>query len=162
VSAPRSVHNAEEEAKAKIYVELENVQTNYTWSTTQIPVNEASDLFFDLRNGDGDDDLTYQVGGWSWNGVFPPPYTISLPKDSTIKVRVDTGMGSGRPGLSFWALGIKCGGPRTIPFWSTNDYYLSATFEPPPQTNSPGSVFIWHGKLELPKVKMPKVKTENP
>ena len=78
------------------------------------------------------------------------PYWVTLPCESTLRVRADELLGpqSKPAGLEVFVPG----GCRIIPPNATNDFYLSATFTPPKDHPSPLHYHVWHGTLKLPKV----------
>jgi hypothetical protein len=92
----------------------------------------------------------------SFNGSFTSPYWITLPLDTTVRIRADfISVGTeetnglnilGRPGQ--W----------TIPYHAINDYYLRGTFVSTKDHPSPLHYHIWQGTLELPPVKIPAKK----
>jgi hypothetical protein len=84
--------------------------------------------------------------------MTPDSYWINLPHDSTLRFRVswngygipkDTGLAIGVP-EHFWI----------IPANSTNNYFLSASFDVSPPNNK-DHIHAWKGGLVLPNVKIP-------
>jgi hypothetical protein len=140
------------QAQAMVYLDLQNLKTG---SVQPIEIYLASDygLDFDLRDADGQDDPMTHRGVWYLGGVAPPSFTVTLPPESTIRIRADSRRSTSRPGLSLWI--PRAEGPWIIPPDATKDYFLSATFSPP--TNHPDTVGhrLWQGTLQLPKVKIP-------
>jgi|ERR1022692_2701710 hypothetical protein len=90
----------------------------------------------------------------AFSGGAPGASWLSLPCDSTVRLRASCGGGRLKDGsLSIFFLSNEW----LIPRRSTNDYYLSCTFTVDPPTNRvvlPGH-HVWQGTLSLPKMKIP-------
>ena len=135
--------------ETQIYLELQNVSSG---------VGSPVELYFDLRDGlrgelrDTNAQPPPQVGTGG-NGGFPGPCWITLPYDSTARLR-----------CSWYGYGMPKTAGLKIPLFeelilradNTNDYYLAVIFTAPPPTNhvlQPDHT-VWQGKLSLPKVKV--------
>ena len=89
----------------------------------------------------------------AFNGAFNKPYWITVPSDTTVKMRADLfSMGYYETnGLNI----LGRAGSWTIPPHATNDFYLHGTFISTNDNPSPLKYHIWQGTLELPPVKIP-------
>jgi hypothetical protein len=139
--------------EARVYLELQHVPD--VPMASKLPIEIYTDewsagLQCEMR--DGHDKLIARES-IAYNGLLPAPVTVTLPPDSTLRLRADRGVRSPTPdGLLIWV----SGGPWRIRPGDTNDYFLSGTFSPP--TNQSPSVLkshVWHGTLRLPSVKIP-------
>jgi hypothetical protein len=141
---------------ARIYLELQHICADVWRNPTEICFRMSAGLHFEMRDG-LDKPIRYKsppIDAY----VNANPYWVTLPCESTVRVRADPGLcsDSTKPdGLSI-LVGPDC-------LWdirpgATNDYYLSATFTP--VTNHPSSLnyHVWQGTLNLPKVKPPSKK----
>ena len=139
---------------ARVYLELQHVHVSESaWDNpTEVYFEFAmrNDLNFEMR--DKFDQSIPSVGVYKW-GPVPDPYWVTLPYESTVRVRADTLLGpEAKPaGLEI----LVPGGCWIIPPDATNDFYLSATFTPPKDHPSPFDYHVWQGTLKLPKVKIP-------
>jgi hypothetical protein len=135
--------------ETQVYLEVQNVS-----ESTGGPLS----LYFDPRNGlraemlDINGKPAPEVGGGG-NGGFPSACWITLPYDSTLRLRVSWyGHGtSSRDGLK-----IPLFNELAIGVGDTNQCYLTATFTSTPPTNhttTPGES-IWQGRLVFPPVKV--------
>ena len=88
----------------------------------------------------------------------PNPYWVTLPCESTVRLRVDKleGFPSKPKGLAI----LVPGGCWIMPPNATNDFFLSATFTPPKDHPSSLHYHVWQGTLNLPKVKIPVKKPD--
>lgn len=135
----------------RIYLELQDVQQRGGPPAEFYFDSYKSCLHFEMR--DANDVLITPGDTGSW-GFVPNPFTIILPPEGTIRVRVDRGNQSSTK-LDGLALSTGSGQTWFIRFDSTNDYYLSATFSPPTNRPSTPDNVVWQGTLMLPKVKLP-------
>ena len=141
---------------ARIYLELQHVFKGPGWwdGPLEIYFNiSGSDvLHFEMRDGLDQPIPMYPV---SIRGPSESPYWVTLPCDSTVRLRADwcnMGPQSKPDGLEIF---MQDGGCWLIRAKATNDFYLSASFTPP--NNHPSSLkyHVWQGTLKLPKVKIP-------
>ena len=149
-------HNAPNHAR--IYLELQHLFKGPGWWDNPIEIyydRERGDvLHFEMRDGLNQPIPMYPV---SIAGPVPSPYLITLPCDSTIRLRADwenMGPPTQPDGLEIFVVG----GCWLIPPDATNDFYLSASFTPPKELPSGLNgikYHIWQGTLNLPKVQIP-------
>jgi hypothetical protein len=148
--------------EARVYLELQPIR-NPANSLNPVEIyynpnmgvdNEPPGLLLGLRDAHGQE--LPDRPNHAFNGSFNRPYWITLPDDSTVRIRTD-----------YFAAGYTetnglniMGRPRwyTIPHHATNDYYLHGTFISTNSHPSPLKYYIWQGTLELPPVKIPAVK----
>lgn len=115
---------------------------------------EKASAHWELR--DATDRPVPESPGGNFGGGAPGASWISMPCDSTVRLRATVYGGGGRSkdgSLSIFFLSNYW----VIPPRSTNDYFLSCTFTIDPPTNHvafPGHQ-VWQGTLELPKMKIP-------
>jgi hypothetical protein len=147
------VQNDTKANRARVYLELQHLFEG-GWS---IPVEVYYDigrceaLHPELRDLLGQP--VYRKAA-SIRMVTPMPYWVTLPCDSTLRLRVDWGTLSPPPEPDSLELhiGWTCWVIRPN---ATNDFYLSATFTPSKDHPSSTPYHVWHGTLKLPKVKIP-------
>ncbi len=134
--------------ETQIYVEIQNV------STTSDPVR----FYFDPQNGiqaelrDVRGEPAPEIGSGG-DGGFPSAHWITLPYDSTIRLRA-----------SWYAHGTSSRERLNIPFFNeiaikagdTNDYYLSVKFRSAIPKNYLGDTNgnVWQGTLTFPVTKL--------
>lgn len=91
----------------------------------------------------------------AFSGGAPGASWISLPTDSTVRLRasVYAGSGPGDGSLSIFFLSNHW----LIPKVSSKDYWLGGTLtvEPPADLAAPEGHRVWKGTLAMPKMKMP-------
>ena len=142
---------------ARVYLELQHVHvSNSAWDPPVAVYFEFAtnnDLHFDLR--DKFDKAVPEVPVFTW-GPVPDPYWVTLPYESTLRLRVDTLLGpdSKPDGLEI----LVPGGCWIIQPNAHDDFFLSATFTAPedqPSPFSPQYYHVWKGVLHLPPVKIP-------
>jgi len=139
---------------ARVYLELQHVHVSESaWdSPTEVyfEFGARNDLNFEMH--DKLDKSIPRVGVVEW-GPVPDPYWVSLPYESTVRVRADTLLGpeSKPAGLEI----LVPGGCWDIPPNATNDFFLSATLTPPKDHPSALNYHVWQGTLKLPSVKIP-------
>jgi hypothetical protein len=136
-------------AETQVYLELQNVSINR---------GSLMEVYFDPRNGlecalRDSRNQAPPVGGGGGSGAFPSACWVTLPYDSTLRLRVSW-YGYGMPE----AVGLR------IPLFheyviradNTNDYALSGTFTVTAPTNhaSPPGYRVWQGRLVLPDTKI--------
>lgn len=141
---------------ARVYLELQHVFNDSGWWDSPFEiyfkVSSSDVLHFEMRDGHDQPIPMFPV---VIRGPVESPYWVTLPCDSTVRVRADwcnMGPSSKPDGLEIF---MQDGGCWLMPPDATNDFYLSASFTPP--TNHPSSLnyHVWHGTLVLPKVKIP-------
>ena len=147
------VQNDTKESRAKVYLELQHPFEG-GWT---IPV----EVYYDIGRCEAlhtevTDSLGQPVGrqGVSIRMITPMPYWVTLPCDSTIRLRVDWGNLSPPPepgslelhiGWSCWVIRPK----------ATKKLFLSGSFTPSTDRGSSTPYHDWHGTLNLPKVRIP-------
>jgi len=151
---------------ARIYLELQHVFRGDRWDgpvAFYYNLDSGDVLHFDMRDGLNQPVPTFPV---SIRGPGLPPYLITMPCDSTIRLRADwydMGPPTQPDGFEIFVVG----GCWLIKHDATNDFYLSASFTPPKDLTSVLNELkyhFWQGTLDLPKVKIPvwKLSTESP
>ncbi|MDZ4287969.1 MAG: HEAT repeat domain-containing protein, partial [Prosthecobacter sp.] len=97
-------------------------------------------------------DIPISGGAYSGFSVDTPP--LVLPLDSLLRFRIGpTGWGVGADQAAMLDLGSQYG--WLFPH-DSKAYYLQATLELPPQKDDrSGDAIVWHGKLHLPRVRIP-------
>ena len=133
--------------ETQVYLELQNVSSG---------AGGAIELYFDpqnwlraeLRDSRGQPPPQVGTGG---NGAFPSPCWITLPYDSTVRLRA-----------SWYGYGMARSAGLKMPFFqelilradNTNQYTLGVTFTAPPPTNHivQSGHTLWQGTLSIPKV----------
>jgi hypothetical protein len=150
---------------ARVYLELQQI-LNPTKTLNPVEIyynpnmgfdNEPPGLLLGLRDARGQEiPEGPNAINRMFNGAFNKPYWITLPDDSTVRIRADY-FGAGYNETN--GLNIL-GRPHswTIPRHATNDFYLHGTFISTNSHPSPLNYHIWQGKLELPPVKIPAKK----
>ena len=140
---------------ARIYLELQHV-FKVGWSNPleiYFDIGIRSDLHLELR-----DKLDQPIPQEpvAIRGPVPYPCWVTLPCDSTVRLRADTytlGPRSKPDGLEILVGGgFGCWIIRPN---ATNDFFLSGSFRPPKDHPSPLNYHVWQGTLKLPKVKIP-------
>ena len=146
---------------APVYLELEHVVV-FGWDQPiQIYFDIFSGLGFEMHDGSGKPVRPQQV---LFGAELPEPYWVPLPCDATVRLRADVYNCGNSTNMTEILVGDGGKGPAEwlIPPTSTNDYFLSCTFNP--TTNRPGisryrpsplSYFVWAGTLKLPGVRVP-------
>jgi hypothetical protein len=139
---------------AKVYVDLQHVEDRFRGLPIEIYVNDMDCLRFELRDG-FDDPIRPKRSSeiFSISRAVPPPFTLTIPGDSTLRLRADYCLGgsSKADGLTITAPGVFW----TIRSDATNEFFLSATFCPPTNHIASTNCHAWKGTLSLPKVKIP-------
>ncbi len=133
-----------------VYLELQNISA--AGNNIQVFYDAAHSLLFELRDPDG---KLRKSDGLGFRGFIPSPCWLVLPKDSTLKFRVNLdGYGTAKDeGL---LLGLP-GEAWIIPSSETNNFFLSATFTVNPPKEHDRAI-IWEGTLRLPAVRIPSKK----
>jgi hypothetical protein len=140
---------------ARIYLELQHVFQG-GWSNAieiYFDIGNGTDgLRFELRDGQGHPipkDTNYGI-----RGPMPYPYWVTLPCDSTLRLRADTytmGFKDNHDGLTIFVQdGLWIIRPK-----AATDYFLSGSFTPPKDHPSALGYHVWEGTLKLPGVKLP-------
>ena len=137
---------------ARVYLELQHPFQGAWFTPIEVYFNLgfSDDLHFEMRDGSGRPIPQEPV---NIRGPLPNPYWVTLPCDSTVRLRADSLFGpqSKPDGLEI----MVWGGCWLIPPNATNDFFLSATFTPPKDHPTPLHYHVWQGTLKLPKVKIP-------
>jgi hypothetical protein len=140
---------------ARVYLELQHVFEGVWADPVEVyfEFSSRNDLHFEMR-----DQLDHPIPEEPVviEGPMPNPYWITLPCESTVRLRADMLLGhQSKPDN----LGILVpDGCWIIPPKATNDFFLSATFTPPKDHPSALHYHVWQGTLKLPKVKIPTKK----
>ena len=141
---------------ARVYLELQHVHvSNSAWDPpvgVYFEFATNNDLHFDLRDKFGKTVPEVPVATW---GPVPDPYWVTLPYESTLRLRVDMLLGpDSKPnGLEI----LVPSGCWIIRPNASDDFFLSATFTAPqghPSPLSPQYYHVWKGALNLPPVKI--------
>jgi hypothetical protein len=129
-----------------VYLELQNVSIY----DTEVYYDFQKGLNCELRDSHNQPPPPTGSGG---NGGHPSANWITLPKDSTIRLRASW-YGYGMPKEE--GLMIPLYRPIIVKAGNTNDYFLTGTFTVTPPTNHihPPDHRIWQGTLSLPKMKI--------
>jgi hypothetical protein len=139
---------------ARVYLELQNVVPGIWHDPVEVyfPAGGRFDLRFEMRDR-LDHPIEPELAG-PYNGPPPKPFWLTLPCESTVRLRTDAPLGplSKKEGLKILVTDFHC---WIIPPNATNDFYLSATFTPPQDHPSSLHYHVWQGTLKLPKVKIP-------
>jgi hypothetical protein len=139
---------------ARIYIELQHVFNGHSWPAPleiYYDIGYGDELSFEMRDSLGHPVPMEPV---MIRGPAPPPCWITLPCDSTERLRADEynlGPPSKPDGLEI----LVRNGCWLIRPNATNDFFLSASFTPPKDHPSPLKYHIWQGTLKLPAVKIP-------
>ena len=135
--------------ETQVYLELQNVSTT-TGTAMEVYFDPRLGLRCEVRDSSGRPPPQVGQGG---SGAFPSACWVTLPYDSTIRVRASWyGYGNPREG----GLKIPLVEPLVITGSNTNSYYLSGTFSAQTQSDHvPGpNRVIWQGTLKIPAVKV--------
>ena len=129
-----------------IYVDLENVGLR----DLKVYCDFQTGLQCELRDAKNRPPPLAGSGG---DGGFPAPHWITLPRDSSARLRA-----------SWFGYGMAKQEGLKLPFFNalilkaenTNQYSLSCTFTVAPPTNSfdPSDLSIWTGTLKFPEIKL--------
>ena len=145
-------------AGARVYAELQHIEHGGRDRPIEIYVdpgiiNEKECLHCEMR--DARDNLIHH-DSWAVSMGQTAPFTVTLPSDSTRRLRLDAGWA---PTEKQNGLGIYLGHAGWIirPN-ATNEYFLSCTFNSPTNAPSSADVHVWKGTLKFPKVKIPAQK----
>ena len=137
---------------ARIYLELQHVFKGAWYNPLEIyfDIGLSDDLHFEMRDKFDQPVPQFPV---RIRGPVPSPCWVTLPCDSTVRLRADTytlGPPSKPDGLGI----LVRGGCWLIRPNATNDFFLSGSFTP--STDHPSSLkyHVWRGTLKLPKVKI--------
>ena len=139
---------------AKVYVDLRHVKENPPKAPIDVYVDDnLSCLHFEMR--DRSDHRLPPPEIFTMSRVSPAPYTLSIPCDSTRRLRADYDLGqkSKPDGLVLVCPGLAW----TIRPAETNELFLSATFSPLTNHIASNGSHGWTGTLNL-KVKIPTEK----
>jgi hypothetical protein len=137
---------------ARVYLELEH-------GGSALPMEvyhdiESTALNLELR--DGHDQLAPRKLVAVRRPSLPPCW-VTLPCDSTVRLRSDLYAVSLTPKPDGLLLMLGSG-TWVIPTNAAGEFYLSGTFTPPADHPSALKYHIWQGTLKLPKVKIPPPK----
>jgi hypothetical protein len=136
---------------ARVYLELQHVFAGGWANPIEVyfEFGNRNDLHFEMHDKLGQPIHQQPV---LTIGPVANPYWVTLPCESTVRLRADTLLGpqSKPDGLEI----LVPGGCWIIPPRATNDFFLSATFTPPKDHSSSLHYYVWQGSLELPSVKI--------
>jgi hypothetical protein len=136
---------------ARVYLELQHVFA-FGWDNPMevyFEFGDRNDLHFEMRDGSGQ---PVRPERHPVRGSLRNPFWVTLPCESTVRLRVDDLLGTLEKPDGLVILGFL------MPPNATNDFSLSATFTPPKNHPSPLHYHVWQGTLKLPKVKIPAKK----
>jgi hypothetical protein len=141
---------------ARVYLELQHVFQG-GW-------DDPIELYFEFGTGKGLHfemrdklDQTIPQEPAVYVGPAPNPYWVTLPCESTVRVRADNVVAGTQPKPASLEILVPRG-LWIIPPNTTNEFYLSATFTPPNDHPSPLHYRVWQGTLKLPRVRIPAKK----
>jgi hypothetical protein len=137
---------------ARLYLELQHVHYSAWYNPIEIYF-DPEDLPFEMHDGSG---KSVPSQPYSIAGALPGPCWITLPCDTTVRLRADLYTLSG--GRDPAAIEILTGRLWKVPRKSTNDYFLSCTFTPATNHASCLGYQVWRGTLRLPAVRIPTMK----
>ena len=145
---------------ARVYLELQNVVPGIWVEPIEVYFGHGGRFDLDFEMSDQLGHPIEPAMAAPWNGPAPKPFWVTLPRESTLRLRADAPLGplEKREGLQILAGGFRC---WTIPPNTTKAFYLSATFTPPQDHPSPLNYHVWQETLKLPKVKIPVKKRLN-
>jgi len=147
------VQNDTKENRARVYLELQHLYEG-GWG---VPL----EVYYDIGRCEAShpalrDSLDRPIPsvGAGIAMATPMPYWVTLPCDSTLRLRVDWGglSPSPKPGSLELHIGWSCWVIRPN---ATNEFFLSGSFTPSKDNPSPTQNHVWHGTLHLPKVRIP-------
>jgi hypothetical protein len=132
-----------------VFLELQNIASA---DTLYVYYDEVrSPLHCELRDSVGN---VIPLGGVFVNSdLRPAPCWLALPNNSTLRFSTTVFVNSPKNSLLISVGEAMDGGAWKIPLDSTNDYYLSGTFNPTPPENETRP-HVWEGTLKLPPVKI--------
>lgn len=149
--------------RARVYLELQHLYSGPWFDPIQVYCEFGWSLKIEM-NDQFNQPINHAPGlPYAYTGPPPIPYWVTLPPDSTIRLRADYFFMS-QPSKP---TGLEISGPGgrwIVPPEATNDFYLSATFRPLKEyhgaQNKPTLLkdYIWQGTLKLPKVRIPATK----
>jgi len=138
---------------ARVYLELQHVFKGGWANPLEVYFDSGIGNALHLELRDGLDQPIPQAHV-AIRGPVPSPCWITLPCDSTVRLRADTytlGPLSKPDGLEI----LVRDGCWIIRPNATNDFFLSGSFTPPKDHPSCLNYHVWQGTLKLPQVKIP-------
>ena len=149
-------HTPDAGNQARVYLELQHVSgprepVELYYNPNMGVDGEPPGLLLGLRDAQGQEVPDKPIH--TFTGPFNKPFWITLPGDSTIRIRTD-----------YFAAGYTetnglniMGRPRwfTIPHPAKDDFYLYGTFISTNSHPSPLNYQIWQGTIDLPQVRIP-------
>ena len=141
---------------ARVYLELQHLWEGGWEYQLEVYVNVSDydgDIRFELRDGLGKP-IPQELPPLAIVGPPPYPSWVTLPCDSTVRLRADIWSLGGRQNPGGLEVFVN-GGDWVIRPNATNDVFLSATFTPPSGQPSSPNYHVWSGTLTLPKVRLP-------
>jgi len=138
---------------ARVYLELQHVFTGGWDNPAEIyfDIGLNDDLHFDMRDSLDRPIPQYPV---TIRGPAPNPCWVTLPCDSTVRLRADTYTLGPKEKVDGLEVLVRNGCWLIRPN-ATNEIFLSGSFTPSPNHPSPLKYDVWQGTLKLPKVKIP-------
>jgi len=138
---------------ARVYLELQHVFHGFS-STVEIYFDACfgTGMHFHLENDFGEVAPSASI---FLRGVMPNPTCLTLPCDSTVRVRADLWHMQREAKPDGLQIIVNNGRGWIVPRNATNDFFLWAEFTPPGGHRSPLNYFVWQGTLKLPRVRIP-------
>ena len=141
----------------KLYLELQNVKVGIWEDPIEVYFQSGwSNLHLEMRD-QLDQPITSPIKSQAHGSVpAPKPFWVTLPSESTVRLRADL-----NPSGVIWRLsdnhqsipinpeGLVIDDWWIIPPNATNDFYLSATFTPPKDHPSPLNYYVWQGIAQI-------------
>jgi hypothetical protein len=139
---------------ARVYLELQHIYPGAWMPSVEVyyDIGQSDDLHFEMHD-ERDQPIPKQL--FPIRGMMPSPCWVTLPCDTTTRLRADTYTLSTTPKPNGFEIMVYHSGCWLIPPNATNDFFLSATFTPSKDHPSPLKYHVWQGTLKLPKVKIP-------
>jgi len=134
----------------RVYVELQHICRDFSGFPIEFEVDDMKCLHFEMHDAFGRP-IRSDIARVS--RTLPSPFTVSLPCDSTLRLRVDRQLGSKSKPDGF-QIDVN-GGFWDIRTGATNSYFLSAIFIPSTNIVVAPNSHLWGATLELPKVQIP-------
>jgi hypothetical protein len=134
---------------ARVYLELEHPFVDAWRNPIELLYSAEHDVQLVLQDGTG---KSIPAKAYGVRGPPQRPFWISLPCDSSVRLRADmytlTASTAWHTGLTLISTGEWTISDRT------KDYFLSGTFSPATNKPSPLNYHIWSGRIELPRVRI--------
>jgi hypothetical protein len=147
----------EEGSVIKVYIELQNLNLGIGDKRVYFDIRNA--LSWEVSDSNGKRVPHKPVPVMGWAGPPPQPCWITLPYDSTVRLRANLNFGGRSGGTLVVPINGLSGEAWQFPVGDTNTYFVTPTvnLNPPASvlTNmSPMNQEVWKGKLTLPRTKL--------